>query len=202
MTHRQTLSTAGYSETAESLIQQYESLSFEAVHGSILAWYPPPPCDVLDIGSGTGRDAAALARLGHRVTAVEPTAELRAFGERAHAGLGIDWIDDGLPGLPRLCALGRTFDLILLTAVWMHLDAAERREGMAALASLLRPGGRMSFSLRHGPVPEGRRMFDVSAAALAEEAAPHGLAPVCVVQAPGLFGRADVSWTRVVLQAP
>ena len=73
---------------------------------------------------------------------------------------------------------------------------------MTALAGLLRPGGRISFSLRHGPVPEGRRMFDVSAAALAEEAAPHGLASVCVVETPGLFGRLEVSWTRVVLQGP
>ncbi|RYF42609.1 MAG: class I SAM-dependent methyltransferase [Comamonadaceae bacterium] len=202
MTDPQPLSTAGYSATAEALIPQYESLSFEEVHGAILGWYPSAPCDVLDIGAGTGRDAAALARMGHRVTAVEPTAELRAYGERAHGGLGITWIDDGLPHLPVLRARTQTFDLILLTAVWMHLDAQERRDGMAALAALLRPGGRISFSLRHGPVPEGRRMFDVSAAALAEEAAPHGLASLCVVETPGLFGRADVSWTRVVLQGP
>jgi protein-L-isoaspartate O-methyltransferase len=32
---------------------------------------------VLDIGSGTGRDAAGLAAMGHSVVAVEPTAELR-----------------------------------------------------------------------------------------------------------------------------
>ncbi|RYF42322.1 MAG: class I SAM-dependent methyltransferase [Comamonadaceae bacterium] len=202
MTASSTASTAGYSETADALIPQYESLSFEEVHGAILSWYPAAPAQVLDIGAGTGRDAAALARMGHRVTAVEPTAELRAYGEQAHAGLGIAWIDDGLPQLPVLRARGQRFDLILLTAVWMHLDAQERRDGMAALATLLAPGGRISFSLRHGPVPEGRRMFDVSAAALAAEAAPHGLASVCVVETPGLFGRQDVSWTRVVLQGP
>lgn len=200
MTVSNNASTAGYSETASALIPQYESLSFEEVHGAILSWYPTPPCDVLDIGAGTGRDAAALARMGHQVTAVEPTAELRAYGEQAHAGLGITWLDDGLPRLPLLRAQGQRFDLILLTAVWMHLDADERRQGMAALATLLRPGGRLSFSLRHGPVPEGRRMFDVSATALAVEAAPHGLASVCVVETGGLFGRPDISWTRVVLQ--
>lgn len=195
-------STAGYSETADTLIPQYESLSFEQVHGAILSWYPSPPCEVLDIGAGTGRDAAALARMGHRVTAVEPTAALRDYGEQAHAGLGVTWIDDSLPQLPLLRSRGLRFDLILLTAVWMHLDAGERREGMAALAGLIAPGGRISFSLRHGPVPEGRRMFDVTAAALAAEAQPHGLASVCVAETSGLFGRPDVSWTRVVLQAP
>jgi len=196
-----TTSTAGYGATAAELIPQYESLGFGDVHGALLHLYPQAPSDVLDIGAGTGRDAAALARLGHRVTAVEPTAELRAYGEQAHGGLGISWLDDGLPGLPSLLARGQRFDLVLLTAVWMHLDAQERRLGMAALARLVKPQGRIAFSLRHGPVPAGRRMFDVSGAMLADEARPHGLLPVFSATTPGLFGRSDVSWTRVLLKA-
>lgn len=43
------------------------------------------------------------------------------------------------------------------------VDALEREEAMAAVAELVGEGGRVSLSLRHGPVPEGRRMFDVSA---------------------------------------
>ena len=194
-------STAGYDETALALIPQYESLSFAQVHGTIQHLYPLAASDVLDIGAGTGRDAAELARQGHRVTAVEPTPTLRTYGEQAHRGLGITWLDDCLPSLPRLTALPQRYDLILLTAVWMHLDVDERRSGMAALAGLLKPGGRISFSLRHGPVPLGRRMFDVSGAELAASAQPHGLVPLCTVATPGLFDRPDVTWTRVVLQA-
>ncbi|MCW5648824.1 MAG: class I SAM-dependent methyltransferase [Ramlibacter sp.] len=194
-------STAGYSETAPALIPQYESLSFEQVHGEVMHLYPRAPADVLDVGAGTGRDAAALARQGHRVTALEPTPELRTYGEQAHAGLGIEWLDDSLPALPVAIAGPQRYDLILLTAVWMHLDADERHAGMAALATLVKPGGRLSFSLRHGPIPEGRRMFDVSGAELAESARSHGLVPLCSVSTTGLFGRTDVSWTRMVLQA-
>ncbi|REN11303.1 class I SAM-dependent methyltransferase, partial [Mycobacterium tuberculosis] len=77
--------------------------------------FPDVPARVLDIGAGSGRDAAALAALGHRVVAVEPTPELRAEGMRRHAALPIEWIDDHLPGLHRVQALGVRHDLILLT---------------------------------------------------------------------------------------
>ncbi|MBA9855396.1 hypothetical protein D7S65_06330 [Ralstonia insidiosa] len=45
----------------------------------------------------------------------------------------------------------------------MHLDEAERKAAMSAVAGLVRAGGVIVMSLRHGPVPDGRRMFDVSA---------------------------------------
>ena len=49
------------------------------------ALIPATPSRVLDVGAGTGRDAAALAALGHSVVAVEPTPELRAHGQRCTA---------------------------------------------------------------------------------------------------------------------
>lgn len=44
----------------------------------------------------------------------------------------------------------------------MHLDAEERGLAMARIAALLMPGGQFFVNLRHGPVPDGRHMFDVS----------------------------------------
>jgi hypothetical protein len=85
-------------------------------------------------------------------------------------------VDDHLPSLQRVRALGQRFDLVLLTAVWMHLDAHERAAGMSALASLVSDGGQVVMSLRHGPVPDQRRMFDVSAGETIALAAVHGLA--------------------------
>ena len=38
---------------------------------------PRPPGRALDVGAGTGRDAAWLARLGFQVVAVEPSGVLR-----------------------------------------------------------------------------------------------------------------------------
>src|SRR5262249_20880552 len=115
--------TEGYGETADVLAKQYESLAFADVHRHILHLFPPAPSTVLDIGAGTGRDAAGFCELGHTVTAVEPTPEMRAHGQRLHGHLPIRWIDDSLPDLDRLQALGECYDVVMLTAVWMHLDA-------------------------------------------------------------------------------
>ncbi|MBZ4322882.1 class I SAM-dependent methyltransferase, partial [Streptomyces sp. SCA2-4] len=145
-----TSSTAGYGEAAEALAEQYESVDFAEVHREVLHLFPERPCTVLDIGAGSGRDAAALAARGHRVVAVEPTAAFRAAGRRLHADRDIEWVDDVLPGLRAL--RGRRFDLVLLTAVWMHLDEEERRAAMATVCGLVAPGGRVVLSLRHGPV--------------------------------------------------
>ncbi|MEV4924792.1 class I SAM-dependent methyltransferase [Streptomyces roseoverticillatus] len=121
-------STAGYDEAAEALVEQYESVTFDEVHREVLHLFPSEPSSVLDIGAGSGRDAAALVAREHRVVAVEPSAEMRALGRRLHADQDIAWADDALPELPRLSAQQLRFDLILLTAVWMHLDEQQRSQ--------------------------------------------------------------------------
>ena len=67
--------TQGYAEQAPHLIEQYESLAFADKHRAVLHLLPDKTSQVLDVGAGTGADAAWLAARGHRVIAVEPTAE-------------------------------------------------------------------------------------------------------------------------------
>lgn len=193
-------STDGYAEEAEILAVRYESIRFEDVHGDILPLIPPAPKRVIDIGAGTGRDAAALAARGHHVLAVEPTAALRAAGERLHPGLGITWCDDGLPDLATVRAAPGRFDLAFLTAVWMHLDAGERQAAMRALGDLVVPGGRVFMTLRHGPVPPGRRMFDVSAKETITLGAASGFTPIHEGHRGDMLDRGAVSWTMLVLE--
>ncbi|MFF2950013.1 class I SAM-dependent methyltransferase [Kitasatospora sp. NPDC057965] len=193
--------TTGYGAAAEELAAQYEAVTFADVHREALYLIPTRPCDVLDVGAGSGRDAAALAALGHRVVAAEPTAELRRIGERLHAGSGVRWVDDALPALPRLGAEGIRFDVVLLTAVWMHLPPDERPSAMAALAGLLAPAGRLFLSVRHGPVPPDRRMYDAPADETLALARAHGLHPLLHTERPDLHGRTDVHWTVLVLAA-
>jgi len=170
-----TQSTAGYAGEAEALLERYERRDPEAVLSALLPWLPPAPARILDVGCGTGRDAAYLAGLGHEVVAVEPVEAMRRGALRLHGEARVRWGDDALPGLPRTVAAGGRFDLILANAVWMHLDAGERRMAMATVASLLVPGGRLYVSLRHGPVPEGRRMFEVTGEETVALGARHGL---------------------------
>jgi 2-polyprenyl-3-methyl-5-hydroxy-6-metoxy-1,4-benzoquinol methylase len=190
--------TAGYAETADAFFRSAESITFEDVHHAILHLIPTPPADVLDIGAGTGRDAAAFAAMGHRVVAVEPTDALRTRASTLHPAPGIEWIDDSLPSLSRLASRGNRFDLVMLTAVWMHLDEQQRLQAMRNLALLIRDNGLMIMSLRHGPIPQGKHMFDVTREETVNIAAAQGLRIVlCLENQASAFARTDVNWTRL-----
>ena len=193
--------TEGYADQADALMRQYESISFADAHASFMHLLPRSPARVLDIGAGTGRDAAGFAALRHAVTAVEPTMELRTRATGLHASPRIEWLDDSLPELSLLNERGETFDVVMLTAVWMHLDEQQRRQAMPRVAALVRPGGVMMISLRHGPVPEGRRMFDVTAAETIELAQAQAMACVQRLEAEnGLLKRPGVTWDRLAFR--
>jgi len=192
-------SNAAYREKAQALAKQYESIGFEDVHGDVLEFLPQPPATALDIGAGTGRDAAALAARGYRVTAVEPTDEFRVIGQGLHGKTDIEWVDDALPDLP---AVRGTFDLILLSAVWMHLDAGQRQQAMARVSGLLRVNGVMVLSLRHGPIPQGRIMFDVTPAETTALAQAQGLVTLYAGTRAGRSDQPSVWWDRLAFRRP
>lgn len=103
-----------------------------------------------------------ISQPGHAVVAVEPTDALRNAAASLHQSPNIEWIEDGMPALDKISMRTGRFDLILLTAVLMHLNIKERRLAMPVIASLLQPSGVLIMTLRHGPIPEGRRMFEIS----------------------------------------
>ncbi len=194
-------STAGYAEQAEKLIARYESVAPEEVHEAVVHLIPHAPCRALDIGAGSGRDANWLAAKGHDVVAVEPTAQMRHAGMRLHPNPRIEWIDDGLPDL-RALANCEPFELIMLTAVWQHLDANERARAMPRVAELAKPGAILAMLLRHGPVPEGRRMFQVTADETAALAAEAGFVVLVNTTRRAIRGDAPsgVTWTSLAFR--
>ena len=195
--------TKGYAEEAEELVKRYESIPFAEKHQAVLHLIPSAPCSVLDIGAGTGADAAWLAGLGHRVVAVEPTDELRLPGMALHPSARIEWVNDNLPHLVMTIKRGQKFDFVMMTAVWMHLDELERQHAMPKVASLIRSGGVLIMSLRHGPCPPKRCMFAVSAAETIQLAQAHGLRSILHVhtQSAQLVNRqAGVTWSHLAFE--
>ncbi len=200
MTSAQVSGTEGYASEAEQLFQRYESIPAAENHRHVLHLIPKAPARVLDIGSGTGRDAAWLASFGHRVIAVEPTDALRIPAMALHPSPLIEWLDDSLPDLVRLRARDETFDLVMLTAVWMHLDQTQRQYAMPNLASLIGSGGTITMTIRHGPVPPARRMFEIPAEETIGLAQAHGLRCVLNVASGSHQERnlaAGITWTNL-----
>ena len=178
MTSIQVSGTEGYADEACELFRRYEAIPAADAHRTVRHLIPTRPGSVLDIGSGTGRDAAWFAGQGHRVLAVEPTQAMRVPAMALHPSPAIEWLDDSLPELARVKCRGEMFDLVMLTAVWMHLDQDQRRRAMPNLACLIRPGGTMIMKVRHGPVPRGRRMFEIAVEETIELARMHALKSV------------------------
>jgi len=191
-----------YDREAAELAAQYESLAFETVHRELMSCLPQEPAIVLDVGAGSGRDAAWFAERGHQVVALEPSAGMQAEARRRHPLPAIRWLPDALPELAQVGRAGLAFDFILLAAVWMHVPPADRPRAFRKLVGLLAPGGAIAFSLRQGPVPEGRIMHPVSAEELEGLAAAHALAPVLRARTEDSLGRPEVSWTTLVFRLP
>jgi SAM-dependent methyltransferase/catechol 2,3-dioxygenase-like lactoylglutathione lyase family enzyme len=92
---------------------------------------------VVDIGAGTGRFAGLFARrLGCRVVAVEPSAEMRAAGRSSEVA-GVVWAAGAAESLPLRSG---TADLVWMSCIVHYLDLV--RAGREA-ARVLAPGGRV-----------------------------------------------------------
>ena len=190
----------GYAREAPDLLKLYESIPFEKTHTAALRLLPPPR-RLLDIGAGTGRDAAGFAARGYDVVATEPVDEMRRGAMALHPDPRIEWLNDSLPELAGLCRRKDRFDIVMITAVWMHLDDRERRCGMANVASLMRRGGVLVLTLRYGPVPPGRRMFEVSTRETIALARARGLVLLLKRDTPTLLKRAQpVAWKRLAFR--
>jgi SAM-dependent methyltransferase len=102
--------------------------------------------DVLDTGGGSGNFAVPAARLGHRVTVVDPSPNaLFALGRRAaEAGVAdrVRGVQGDIRGL--FDVVDREgFDIVLCHGVLEYVD--DPAEGVRNAAAALRPGGSLSL---------------------------------------------------------
>ncbi len=124
----------------------------------------------LDVGCGAGLLAEPLARLGAKVTAIDPAAELIAAAREHAAGQGLD-IDYRVSAIEKLDG---TFDLITSMEVIEH--TADPQQFLNDLAKRLAPNGLLILSTPNatawsklititlaegfGAIPKGTHDFD------------------------------------------
>ena len=194
---------AAYDRAAEDLVSQYERLAFEQVHASVLDLVPKSDICVLDVGAGSGRDAAWFAsKSNNTVIVVEPSNLLMQAGQKLHSSPKITWIDDSLPELEKVMRLKLTFDLIWLSGIWTHIPPSSRKRAFRKLVSVMRPGGSLMMSIRRGPPPPDRPHAPTTAAAVEQMAHHYGLRKVRTTTLRDTAGRIDVSWEVLWLQLP
>jgi SAM-dependent methyltransferase len=100
---------------------------------------------VLDVGCGTGTLALEVGRrVGRagRVVGIEPAAAqiARARAKAARRHVPVEF-QTGV--IERLDFADATFDVVLSTLMMHHLPASLKRQGLAEIARVLKPGGRL-----------------------------------------------------------
>jgi 2-polyprenyl-3-methyl-5-hydroxy-6-metoxy-1,4-benzoquinol methylase len=191
-----------YSTNSLSFFEQYQSITTADVFGSAINLFPVKPSFILDIGSGSGRDAAWMAQQGHIVTAVEPAANMRKQAAVLHRQQPIQWIDDRLPELSSINRPQSGFDFILISAVWMHLTPDDRLIALQRLASLISDEGTILISLRHGPSDPSRPMLPINTTKEIENAKNTGFktAETVPTSEQDKLGRQNVYWEMLKLK--
>lgn len=193
---------AWYDARAEALADRYETVASERVHSWLKDLLPPKPATVLDVGAGSGRDAAWLASEGYDVVAVEPSSGMRSGAQARHADTPIQWLNDRLPALDRTSKAGLSFDVILLSAVWMHVAPSQRVKAFRKLITLLKPGGMLAITLRRGPAEPERGLHPASADEVRMLARNHGAFVELEDAADDHLGRPEVRWTHLAIRLP
>lgn len=120
-------------EAARSAISPYFELAF------------PGGARILDVGSGSGRDLAALRDLAYDAYGIEPNAAMRSYAVRRHPALAGRLQAGSLPLAD--APFGGGFDGVVCSAVMMHLSGAELADAWRSIRSVLRPQGRVLVSI-------------------------------------------------------
>jgi SAM-dependent methyltransferase len=134
---------AFYSNNAATVVARYESIVNSLSYHFPMAFHAKSK--LLDIGFGSGRDLAVLAKSGHDCYGIDPTTGFIDAASELHPELQGKLIQGALPDFDP--PFGGQFDGVLCSAVLMHLPADQLGKAAATIARCLRVGGRLLYSV-------------------------------------------------------
>jgi SAM-dependent methyltransferase len=163
----------------------------------------------LDIGCGSGRDAAFLNSRGCKTVGIDPSRPLLLAAGRLHpeiaGNLYPGFLPDGLEG----AAEHKPYDLILLSAVIMHIPDDDLAPSIEALRNLAHSASRLIIS--HCPRREGLdreqrdgkgRLFRLRSSALIEAlCSRYGFALKERLIQQDSLGRSSLQWEVLIFTA-
>lgn len=105
------------------------------------------PCDVLDLGCGTGTLCCTLAERGHGVTGVDPAAAMLAVARSKPHAEQVEWVENSAQSYKS----HRRFDLIVMTghAFQVLLTDADALAVFQTMRGHLKECGRIAFETRN-----------------------------------------------------
>jgi ubiquinone/menaquinone biosynthesis C-methylase UbiE len=105
------------------------------------------PCNILDLGCGTGSLCCALAERGHQVTGVDPAAAMLALARTKALAERVEWVESSAQNFRSQ----RRFDLIVMTghAFQVLLTDADALSVFATMRHHLKESGRIEFETRN-----------------------------------------------------
>lgn len=194
-----TATSAYYDENAKTFFDRYRGLKSPDVLGNAVMAVPPEASLVLDLGSGSGRDSEWLAELGHVVVSVEPAKALRDIARKKGQDRRIVHFDTRLPDLFGLDQFAGGFDFVLCSAVWMHLDDAERPYAAKRLHEIMKPGATAVVTFKVAPPDLERLMYEIDPEVAAGDFRAAGF-DIEMNENPDLLGRDDTRWFTCILR--
>ena len=105
------------------------------------------PCNIADLGCGTGTLCCVLAERGHHVTGVDPAAAMLAVARTKAQAERVEWVESSAQSFRSQ----RRFDLIVMTghAFQVLLTDADALSVFATMRHHLRESGRIAFETRN-----------------------------------------------------
>jgi len=136
-----------YDTNAEELAERYENANVDVLHKKLLGTFNTGAM-LIEIGCGSGRDAAFMIARGYQVDCVEASRSMVYFALRLHPELHKRIIHGKWENISDENILRSSkYDGVYSIAALMHMHAETIPRVLNRIYSILKPGGRFLFSV-------------------------------------------------------
>ena len=192
-----------YEQNAAELSVKYESVSLDSFHQALNEYFDSGSC-LLEVGCGSGRDAARAVASGFDVAAIDASRKLLSEARKLHPEL-----DGRLFQLTLPCQLpfaDKTFSGFYSVACLMHLSSDDLRSVMSEINRVVRYGGLVSVpacrpDINHSGLDEKGRVFNMMPVSeWLRLFAASGFIGSVGPEEPDSLGRDGISWVTISLK--